>query len=70
MPPLISSLPVPLSFSLPQCPPLRGDGYIFHVHPASQRVPSKERLREWYDEMLAPLQKEGAVTRINSLYDE
>ena len=51
-------------------PPLKGDGYIFHTHPQSQRVPGKERLREWYDGMLAPLQKSGIVTKINSLFDE
>lgn len=52
------------------CPPQRGDGYIFHCHPPSQRVPGKDRLREWYDEMLKPMEKEGTVTRINSLFDE
>jgi hypothetical protein len=52
------------------CPPQRGDGYIFHVHPPSQRVPGKERLREWYDECLRQLAEEGVVAGVTSLFDE
>jgi hypothetical protein len=48
------------------CPPQRGDGYIFHVHPPSQRVPSKERLREWYDDMLRGLTEEGVAVGVPS----
>jgi hypothetical protein len=50
------------------CPPQRGDGYIFHVHPPSQRVPGKERLREWYDEMLAGMMVR--TLRTPQLYNE
>jgi Histone acetylation protein/Bromodomain/Zinc finger, ZZ type len=51
------------------CPPQRGDGYIFHCHPPSQRVPSKERLREWYDDMLQQLHEEGIVGGISNAFD-
>ena len=34
-PHLIPSLPCSSLFLPPQCPPLRGDGYIFHCHPPS-----------------------------------
>jgi hypothetical protein len=52
------------------CPPQRGDGYIFHVHPPSQRVPNKDRLREWYDDWLRSLREEGTVASVTSLFDE
>ncbi|CAF3278892.1 unnamed protein product [Rotaria socialis] len=34
------------------CPPSEGDDYIFHCHPAEQRVPKPKRLQEWYKTML------------------
>lgn len=51
------------------CPPQRGEGYIFHRHPANQRTPGKERLREWYDVMLAEAQAEGVVRSVSNLFD-
>ncbi|KAJ8402202.1 hypothetical protein AAFF_G00370670 [Aldrovandia affinis] len=34
------------------CPPSEGDNYIFHCHPADQKIPKPKRLQEWYREML------------------
>uniref|UniRef100_A0A3Q3JU27 histone acetyltransferase n=1 Tax=Monopterus albus TaxID=43700 RepID=A0A3Q3JU27_MONAL len=34
------------------CPPSEGDDYIFHCHPADQRIPKPKRLQEWYKKML------------------
>lgn len=41
-------------------PPTKKDDYILHCHPEDQRVPSHERLRMWYHEMI----KRGAAERI------
>ncbi|XP_003376358.1 putative bromodomain protein [Trichinella spiralis] len=42
------------------CPPSEGDDYIFHCHPAEQRIPKPKRLQEWYKKML----DKGIVERI------
>lgn len=34
------------------CPPSEGDDYIFHCHPAEQKIPKHKRLVEWYRKML------------------
>jgi E1A/CREB-binding protein len=34
------------------CPPSEGDDYIFHCHPAEQKVPKPKRLQDWYKKML------------------
>lgn len=34
------------------CPPSEGDDYIFHLHPAEQKIPKPRRLQEWYKKML------------------
>ena len=34
------------------CPPCEGDDYIFHCHPADQKIPKPKRLQEWYKKML------------------
>ncbi|XP_061666260.1 histone acetyltransferase p300 isoform X2 [Syngnathoides biaculeatus] len=34
------------------CPPSEGDDYIFHCHPADQKIPKPKRLQEWYKKML------------------
>ncbi|XP_051550123.1 CREB-binding protein-like isoform X2 [Myxocyprinus asiaticus] len=34
------------------CPPSEGDDYIFHCHPADQKIPKPKRLQEWYRKML------------------
>lgn len=51
------------------CPPQRGEGYIFHRHPRSQRTPDKIRLREWYDTMLQEMQDQGMVESVKSLFE-
>ncbi|KHJ49440.1 hypothetical protein D918_00566 [Trichuris suis] len=42
------------------CPPSEGDDYIFHCHPAEQKIPKPKRLQEWYKKML----DKGIVERI------
>ncbi|VDP85670.1 unnamed protein product [Echinostoma caproni] len=34
------------------CPPGEGDDYIFHMHPAEQKIPKAKRLQDWYRRML------------------
>lgn len=34
------------------CPPSEGDDYIFHCHPAGQKIPKPKRLQDWYKKML------------------
>ena len=34
------------------CPPGEGDDYIFHQHPADQKIPKPKRLQEWYRNLL------------------
>lgn len=52
------------------CPPQRGDGYIFHRHPVQQRTPTKDRLRKWYDRMIARSVQEGVVQRVTSFHEQ
>lgn len=54
------------------CPPSEGDDYIFHCHPAEQKIPKPKRLQEWYKKML----DKGIIERIvldykvwNFIYD-
>ncbi|QQP38249.1 CREB binding protein, partial [Caligus rogercresseyi] len=42
------------------CPPSEGDDYIFHCHPADQKIPKPKRLQEWYKKML----DKGIIERI------
>lgn len=42
------------------CPPSEGDDYIFHCHPAEQKIPKPKRLQEWYKKML----DKGMIERI------
>lgn len=44
------------------CPPSEGDDYIFHCHPAAQKIPKPKRLQDWYKAMLDSAQAEGAVS--------
>eukprot|EP01138_Halocafeteria_seosinensis_P008764 gb/GECG01008958.1/.p1 GENE.gb/GECG01008958.1/~~gb/GECG01008958.1/.p1 ORF type:complete len:1563 (+),score=226.99 gb/GECG01008958.1/:1-4689(+) len=52
------------------CPPQRGEGYIFHRHPTNQKTPGKERLKQWYKELLDHCKDLGIVSEVNALYDE
>lgn len=51
-------------------PPNKRDDYILHCHPEDQRVPSAERLRKWYHEMIKMANKESIVVSSCPLYDE
>ena len=42
------------------CPPSEGDDYIFHCHPAEQKVPKPKRLQDWYKKML----DKGVIERV------
>lgn len=42
------------------CPPSEGDDYIFHCHPAEQKVPKPKRLQDWYKKML----DKGIIERV------
>jgi E1A/CREB-binding protein len=42
------------------CPPSEGDDYIFHCHPAEQKIPKPKRLQDWYKKML----DKGIIERI------
>ncbi|VDD83371.1 unnamed protein product [Mesocestoides corti] len=43
------------------CPPGEGDDYIFHMHPAEQKIPKAKRLQDWYKRMLQKAMIEGIV---------
>ena len=42
------------------CPPSEGDDYIFHSHPAEQKIPKPKRLQDWYKKIL----DKGIIERI------
>ena len=52
------------------CPPLKGDDYIFHIHPPDQKTPKDDKLRKWYQDLLITCQSRGIVTEITDLYTE
>ncbi|KAH9251081.1 hypothetical protein BASA81_011156 [Batrachochytrium salamandrivorans] len=51
-------------------PPTKKDDYILHCHPEDQRVPSNERLRMWYHEMIKRGVVEGMVLSSCTLFEE
>jgi len=51
-------------------PPHKRDDYILHCHPETQRMPSADRLREWYHEMIALALKRKIVVESTTLYEE
>ena len=52
------------------CPPMKGDDYILYVHPTDQKTPKEDRLRGWYDEILANAKERGVVCTISDLFAE
>ena len=51
-------------------PPHKRDDYILHCHPETQRMPSADRLREWYHDMIALALKRKIVVESTTLYKE
>ncbi|VDK30381.1 unnamed protein product, partial [Dibothriocephalus latus] len=49
------------------CPPGEGDDYIFHMHPAEQKIPKPRRLQEWYQKMLKKAHNERIVADYNDI---
>jgi hypothetical protein len=51
-------------------PPHKRDDYILHCHPETQRMPSSDRLRQWYHEMIDKAAQRGIVAESTTLYEE
>ena len=51
------------------CPPQRGDNFIFWCHPSHQRIPSRERLNNWYSSILRRASTLGIMSDISNLYE-
>jgi len=51
-------------------PPTKRDDYVIHCHPTSQRVPSPDRLRKWYHDMIRRGTADGVVLSSCSMYEE
>ena len=51
------------------CPPSRGNSFIFWGHPASQKIPTKERLLSWYHSAISHGLNQGVITDVKSLYE-
>lgn len=43
------------------CPPGPGDDYIFHCHPPEQKIPTQNRLQDWYRKLLDKAKLERCV---------
>lgn len=52
------------------CPPIEGDDYIFHMHPADQKIPKPKRLQEWYQKMLKRAHNERIVVDYNNIHQD
>lgn len=52
------------------CPPQRGEDYIFYCHPNRQRIPSNEKLREWYHKLLQRARQYNIVVHLDNMYDK
>lgn len=50
------------------CPPLSGDGYIFHCHPAEQKSPTPKRLQEWFQTMLDKGIIDGIIVNYKDIF--
>ncbi|CAI4232287.1 unnamed protein product [Auanema sp. JU1783] len=52
------------------CPPSEGDDYIFHCHPAEQKIPKPKRLQDWYKKMLEKGVAEQTVVEFKDIYKQ
>ena len=52
------------------CPPLKGDDYILYVHPQDQKTPKDDKLRKWYQDLLAVCKDRGIVTEMSDIFSE
>ena len=52
------------------CPPLKGDDYILYVHPQDQKTPKDDKLRKWYQDLLAVCKDRGIVTELSDIFAE
>ena len=52
------------------CPPLKGDDYILYVHPQDQKTPKDDKLRKWYQDLLAVCTDRGIVTEMSDIFAE
>ena len=52
------------------CPPQRGDSFIFWCHPSHQRTPSRERLNQWYINMLYRAALLHIIDDVDTLWNE
>ena len=43
------------------CPPSKGDDYILHCKPESQKTPNNTRLQKWYQDMLDISEDRGLI---------
>lgn len=51
-------------------PPNKRDDYIIHCHPEHQRVPSADRLRKWYHDMITRGREKNIILGHCSLFEE
>jgi hypothetical protein len=51
-------------------PPHKRDDYILHCHPETQRMPSADRLRQWYHEMIDIAIERSIIVESTTLYEE
>ena len=51
-------------------PPNKRDDYIIHCHPEHQRVPSADRLRKWYHDMITRGRENKIILGHCSLFEE